>query len=193
MKLMNTSDIKNGLIIGGLIVIAALSRLIDHPMNFTPIGAIILFGAAVIPNKILKFTFPFSVILFSDFLIEIISGFGFHSGTLIVYFGYAVIFLLGYFYLKNFSLFKIVIASLLGSSLFFLLTNFSFFYPSALVSNPALGIYSRDLSGILTSYSAGVPFFKNMLVGDLIFNGLLFGAFYLFKAIKVLKITNTNY
>ncbi len=193
MKLMNTSDIKNGLIIGGLIVIAALSRLIDHPMNFTPIGAIILFGAAVIPNKILKFTFPFSVILFSDFLIEIISGFGFHSGTLIVYFGYAVIFLLGYFYLKNFSPFKIVIASLLGSSLFFLLTNFSFFYPSALVSNPALGIYSRDLSGILTSYSAGVPFFKNMLVGDLIFNGLLFGAFYLFKAIKVLKITNTNY
>ncbi len=193
MKLMNTSDIKNGLIIGGLIVIAALSRLIDHPMNFTPIASIILFGAAVIPNKILKFTFPFSVILFSDFLIEIISGFGFHSGTLIVYFGYAVIFLLGYFYLKNFSPFKIVIASLLGSSLFFLLTNFSFFYPSALVSNPALGIYSRDLSGILTSYSAGVPFFKNMLVGDLIFNGLLFGAFYLFKAIKVLKITNTNY
>lgn len=190
---MNTSDIKNGLIIGGLIALASLSRLIDHPMNFTPITAIILFGAAVIPNKILKFSFPLTIILFSDFLIEIISGSGFHTGTSIVYLSYSFIFLLGYFYLKNLSTYKILIASLSGSFLFFLVTNFSFFYPAAAISNPSLGHYSRDLSGIIASYSAGIPFFKNMLIGDLLFNGLLFGAFYLLKFTKVLKITNTNF
>jgi hypothetical protein len=69
--------------------------------------------------------------------------------------------------------------SVMGSLLFFLITNFAFLYPVAAVSNPMLGVYSHDLNGVLASYQAAIPFFKNTLLGDLFYNIMLFGSYYL--------------
>ena len=39
--------------------------------------------------------------------------------------------------------------------------------------------YPTSLSGLLQSYYAGLPFFKNALQGDLLFTAVLFGSYYL--------------
>jgi hypothetical protein len=40
-------------------------------------------------------------------------------------------------------------------------------------------MYPHNVSGILTSYAAGLPFFRNMLIGNMVFSSVLFGSFYL--------------
>jgi hypothetical protein len=40
-------------------------------------------------------------------------------------------------------------------------------------------IYTHDLTGMLSSYVAGWPFFQNTFASDLVYNTLLFGSFYL--------------
>ncbi|MDT4850794.1 hypothetical protein FQZ97_849540 [compost metagenome] len=96
-----------------------------------------------------------------------------------VYATFALIFIAGYFLLKKISILRVVMASLSASILFYLITNFAFFYPEAPIADGALGHYPHNLVGIIASYQAGLPFFKNMLMGDLLFSGILFRAYFL--------------
>ena len=176
---MSKSEIKLGVVLGVLIVLAAMSRLVEHPWNFTPMTAILLISAAYIPNKWMKIAVPFAIILFSDIVLEMTTGWGFHDGTAAVYFGYFIISNFGFFLLKKVSILKIAGASILGSLTFFLITNFPFLYTPSIVPNPLLGTYPHNMTGILASYEAGLPFFKNMILGDLTFSSILFAAYYL--------------
>lgn len=187
---MSKSEIKTGLIIGSLIVLAALSRLVDHPMNFTPMTAILLFSSAYITNKWLKLIFPFATILFTDMVLESVTGFGFHSGSSLVYLGYALIFAIGYLLLQKVNIGRTIVAVVLSSTIFFLLTNFAFFYPESVVPNPAIGAYPHNFSGVVASYQAGMPFFRNMLSGDMIFTSIIFGSYYLIRNFGLKTINN---
>jgi hypothetical protein len=93
---MKKQDILKGILIATLIVVAALTRMVDHPMNFAPMAAIILFSVSVIPNNFLKFVFPAVVIIFSDVLLQITTGFGFHSGTPHVYASFVLVGLIAF-------------------------------------------------------------------------------------------------
>lgn len=172
---MEKSELKTGLLISGIILFASLTRLIDHPMNFTSVTAIALFGAAYFQNKWVKFILPLSILVFSDFLLELKTGWGFHSGTPVVYITFALIVLMGSYLLRKPSVLNIGISVFAGSVLFFLITNFAFFYPEAAVPNPLLGQYPHNFTGIIASYKAGLPFFRNMLIGDVIYTTLFFG------------------
>jgi hypothetical protein len=66
---------------------------------------------------------------------------------------------------------NVILASFISASVFYLITNFAFFYPATL--------YPHNISGILTSYAAGLPFFRNMLIGNMVFSAVLFSSFYL--------------
>jgi hypothetical protein len=175
---MSKSEIKTGLLVGTLIILAAVSRLVDHPMNFTPMTAILLFSTAYISNKWLKLIFPFATILFTDIVLESVTGYGFHSGSAVVYLGYALIFAVGYLLLDKVNVGRTLVATVLSSTVFFLLTNFAFFYTESVTPNPAVGSYPHNMIGILASYQAGLPFFKNMLVGDLVFTSTIFAVYY---------------
>jgi hypothetical protein len=84
---------------------------------------------------------------------------------------------------------RVVLASVASSLIFFLITNFAFLYPEAAIADPNLGNYPHNFSGIFASYTAGIPFLKNQILGDLFFSGVLFGGFALLqKRFKVLKM-----
>lgn len=176
---MSKSEIKLGVVLAVLIILTAVSRTVEHPWNFTPMTAILLISAAYISNKWMKIAVPFAFILSSDIVLESTTGLGFHDGTASVYFGYFVIFIIGIFLLQKVSLLRIVSASILGSIIFFLITNFAFLYKPSVVPNPLLGTYPHNITGILASYEAGLPFFKNMILGDLTFSCILFAAYFL--------------
>jgi hypothetical protein len=187
---MNKVDIYKGLGIGLAIIAAAYTRVIPHPWNFTPMVAIFLFSAAYIQKPLLKVAFPFLVIVLSDVLIEIKNGYGFHSGTAVVYTSYLIMAVISYFGLKKLSAINVIKNSLLASCVFFLITNFAFLYPEAKEVNLALGHYPHNLEGIKASYIAALPFFRNGIFGDLMFSGILFGSYELYKIFvsKVLKL-----
>lgn len=66
-----------------------------------------------------------------------------------------------------------VLAAVAGSLVFFLLTNFGSF-----LTDP---MYPKTAAGLMSAYAMGLPFLGNTIAGDLVFSGVLFGAFYFLK------------
>lgn len=175
-----------------LVIIGTLSRIVPHSMNFTPIIGITLFSVYYFKSY-WKFLVPFLAILGSDLILEISrgAGQGFHSGTPIVYFSYLIIAIIAFFLLKKLNFGNLLITTLSASLSFFLITNFAFFYPSPDAPVNGFSGYTHDWAGILASYTAGIPFFRSALIGDLLFTGVLFGIYALaHKAIGFKSETN---
>ncbi len=148
-----------------LTVAAAVSRLIPHSPNFTPIGAMALFGGAHFHNKRAAFAVPLLAMLVSDFAM----GDGIHPLTLFVYVSFALIVGLGLLIRRRMSALRIGGATLAGSVLFFAITNFGVWLQ--------VGLYPRTLDGLAACYVAAIPFFRNTLAGDATYAVLLFGGF----------------
>lgn len=155
-----------------LILLATIARLMPHAWNFTPLTAILLFSAYAFKGA-WKLIIPFSAIIVSDFVLEIQTGYGFHSGSWVIYLSYALILLIGHLNLSKISFGRVISSSLLASILFYLITNFAFFYPEVTEAGQMQG-YTHNWAGIIGSYTAGIPFFRNMLLGDLLFTGAIF-------------------
>ncbi|HRA74255.1 MAG TPA: hypothetical protein PLB11_15700, partial [Flavobacterium sp.] len=68
------------------ILVVAISRLLPHPYNFTPIGAIALFGGTFLKDKKMAFGLPLAALLVSDLLLQLIKpGSAFYEGWFWVY------------------------------------------------------------------------------------------------------------
>jgi hypothetical protein len=147
----------------GLILVAAFSRLIPHPWNFTAIGAIALFGGSFVPSKKLSLVLPWAALILSDLVL------GFHSTMVFVYAAFTLNVLIGWGLRDNQTPVKVTSYALLSSSLFFLITNFGVWAMG--------GMYPMTTSGLVSSYVAAIPFFDNQIYGDLFFSGVLFGGY----------------
>jgi hypothetical protein len=194
-------------VIIGAILLAAVSRTIPHPWNFSPIAAMALFGAALLPSRKLALILPIMAMLFSDLCIEIQyrrgvwPNWGFYWGMWATYAAFFVVTLIGlglrslrrvpevaegsWVGLLLFAL-GVVAASLTASIVFFLLTNFYFWASGGLTL--AGTPYPRSLGGLLDCYLQALPFFRDTRSGDLIWCACLFGSFTLAEiCLPVLK------
>lgn len=161
--------------IAGIILAGALLRLVPHWPNFTPIAAMALIGGTYIKRKELAFALPFAAMLLSDTII------GWHSMMLPVYISFGLIVMLGFLLRKNTGILQIGSASIVSSILFFLITNFA-------VWQGGMMPYSKDISGLLESYTMGLPFLWNGVAGDLFYNALFFGAYYLIVKSQLVSV-----
>lgn len=169
------------------LIIVAFARLVDHPFNFTPLAAMALFGVYYMKNKWFAFLLPLLAIMFSDVLVNLFvqnehTGLWEYFLNPTAYVVYGSLMLVGSLGLlmKNTKATSIVGFSILGSLLFYLVTN-----TAAWITDFG-NLYSNDLSGLVQSLWAGIPFynneitgsfFLNQLAGDLFFNALLFGSY----------------
>jgi hypothetical protein len=149
-------------LLSGILLAAAL-RLVPHPPNFTPIGAMALFSGAYLGRRGLAFAAPLAAMLLSDLVL------GFYHGQATVYFSVAVIVVIGMAALQRVSMLRIGAAAVASSVSFFVITNFGMWLFS--------GIYPHTSSGLAACYVAAIPFFQNTLAGDLFYTALLFGGF----------------
>ncbi|MBW8048939.1 MAG: hypothetical protein FVQ77_01085 [Cytophagales bacterium] len=173
-------------VLAGIIVLAAISRLIPHPPNFTPIAAMALFGGAYFSKKSYAFIVPLIAMLISDMLImrfvyahiSTIPEYFISSATVSVYISFALIVLVGMMLRNNVRPLPIIGAALSSSVLFFLITNFAVWLGST--------YYPQNLPGLIACYGAAIPFYRgeifgsfffNTVMGDLFFVGVLFGSF----------------
>src|ERR1035437_2927097 len=164
------------------IVIAAISRVLPPPPNFTPIGAIALFGGACFANKKFAFVIPILAMFVSDSILELVSGIGFHNTMIYVYASFVLITLIGIYIRNNAKAGTIILASLISSVLFFVITNFGFWAATG---------YAMGMKGLLSAYLVAIPFYSNSvfgsffaytLIGDFFYCGILFGSLYLAKS-----------
>lgn len=155
------------LVIIGIILFAAVMRLVPHYPNFTPIAAIALFGGAHLGRKWLAFFVPLFALFISDMII------GFHGFMIPVYISFALVVLLGSLVGKNIKAGSVLGGSLGASVLFFLITNFAVWAGSP--------YYAQTFAGLMQSYTMAIPFFHTTLLGDLFYNAVFFGSFYLIQ------------
>ena len=179
------------LIIISFIILASLSRFIPHIQNFSPIGAISLFGAAFFKSKWKAFLIPISATWISDLFLnniiysEYYSGFTwFYEGSHWQFFSYALIILLGLsLYKNNINLTKLGLGAFGSTLIFFLVSNFGVWFSGV--------IYTKNFAGLVSCYVAGIPFLKGTVLGNLFYVPILFGSYYLME-IRFPSLRKTN-
>lgn len=147
-----------------LITLGIAARFLPHPANFAPIGAIAIFSGLYLPKK-WALALPLAAMFFSDLFI------GFYAWPVMVsvYAGFIAIGLIGLAVRQNKKLSTVLGGTILGSVIFYLLTNGAVW---------AFGsLYPPTLSGLMQSYTMAIPFFRNSLLGDLFYTGALVGAY----------------
>ncbi len=150
-------------LIAGIVIAAAALRIVPHPLNFAPIGAIALFSGAQFSSKRAAVVVPLLSLLAGDFFT------GFHSLMVYVYASFLVSVVLGFWLRRKKSVSRVGAATLAGAIQFFLVTNFAVWVES-------IGNYPKNVSGLAECYLAGAPSFWNTLAGDAFYVSLLFGA-----------------
>lgn len=166
------------LVLLALIVVAALTRVLPHPPNFSPVAALALFGGAYFLNRRWAVFVPLLALAISDLALARMHG-GLYgtwfsgSGIWLVYGATAMIAMMG-FGLRG----RVGGASVLGYSLgasvfFFLVTN-----AGAWLTDP---MYPKTLAGLGAAYTAGIPFFQWTVLGTLAYAAALFGGFALLR------------
>ena len=150
------SDYKKQIFPVGLILILALSRLIPHPWNFTPVIAVAIMSGYFFRN----INFSYAIMLFSMLLADFFIGF--YSHMLFVYSSLFLIVLIFFKISKKINYKNLFIFSFFGSVIFFLISNFGVW----LVGN----LYERNINGLIECYFMAIPFFKNTIISTLIFS-----------------------
>lgn len=153
-----------------IIIFAVLLRLLPHPANVAPIAAMALFGGAYLDKKY-AILFPLLALFISDLFL------GFHASMPMVYASFVITGLIGLWLKKHKTAPFVLSASIASSVIFFLLTNFNYWY--------ATSLYPKTFEGVIQSYLMALPFFRNTLFGDLLYTGLFFGGYAI--ALRVLN------
>lgn len=173
-----------------LILLVASTRLMTFLPNFSPLTAICLFGAAYFAKKWQMIIIPLLCVWISDVLVNnFIYGEYFNSFTLFYkgfywqYIAYIIIALLGSIGLKRVTPLRVLGMGLGSTIFFFLFSNFGVWATS--------GMYSKTFDGLMQCYTAGIPFIKGALLGDLGFSALIFGTFALAEQrISAIRLNN---
>ena len=155
---MKTETKQNGLA-SALLLLSLLGRLLPHPANVTPVGAVSLVGGAKL-QQFWRWVVPFFAVALSDYFL------GWSFASLFVYASFAVNILLGSRIGTSNRYLKLGALSLVGSLQFFLLTNFGVWMEGVL--------YAKTFGGLVQCYTMALPFLSNTLLGDLCWSFGLF-------------------
>src|ERR1700737_2036270 len=147
-----------------LVVVGVVLRVMPHPWNFAPIGAIALFGGARFDRRYFAIGIPLLTMFIGDALI------GFHSLMPVIYATYALIAIIGMLLRDRQPTIPAVGGCvLLSSTIFYLTTNFAMW---------SMGTtYAKTAAGLAACYIAAIPFFGNTLASDALYSAIFFGIF----------------
>lgn len=157
------------LALAAMILLAALSRLLPHPPNFTPVESMALFAGALFIDRRLALLVPLVAMAVSDVGLELLMGrgYGFHGLLPLVYACIAATVLLGFALRGRLGVASIAAASVFAALAFFAVTNFAVWWGSSM--------YPHTWEGLVACYVAALPFLGNGIAGTLFYSALLFG------------------
>ncbi|MFH1308394.1 MAG: DUF6580 family putative transport protein [Patescibacteria group bacterium] len=152
------------------VIFVMIARLIPHLPNFAPITALALM-AGVYFGKKWAIILPLAGLLISDFFV----GFYGLPLMLMVYGSFAAIGISSWWLRKNKTAVNVFVVTMLASVFFFLTTNLAVWAFSPW--------YSKNPAGLLYCFELAIPFFRNALMGNLAYVGVMFGCMELTSAL----------
>ena len=155
------------LTISAIIFVLAIFRLLPHLPNVSPVAAMALFGGAYFADKRMAFIVPFVALFLTDLVL------GLHNSMVFVYAGFALTVVIGFLLKNRVSITNTAFSMVASSVMFFLLTNFGAWMTS--------GLYAKTAGGLMQAYAAGIPFFQNSLLGNLVYAAVIFGGYRLLQ------------
>ena len=160
------------------IAVIFFGRVLPHPYNFTPLIAVTLLSSFAISNRMLALVVPLMGFWLSDLFMNNVVYAGyysnftiFNSGMIWTYGAILLVGLMGSSFINKISSGKVVLASLSGSTIFYIISNFGVWALSPM--------YAKSFAGLIQCYSLALPFYGSSLIGDLLYCSLLFGAYQL--------------
>jgi len=169
-------------ILAVLIALGVAGRLLPHPPNFTPMAAIALFAGFIFIKRYMAVVAVISTMLLCDYFAFgslSVSWFGSKS-MFVVYLALLFPIVFKNFLQKKLGVLRIFGAALASSSVFFLATNFAVWAFSPM--------YEKTFEGLVLCYTMAIPFFQNTVAGDLIWSGVIFGAYLVLRNYSNLQI-----
>ncbi len=171
---------KRALLLGGLIVLAALVRLLPHMQNLAPVTALAVFAAIRYRSLWPALVVPLLAYLLGDLLIELQYRTGnnlqpgIHKGMWVTYVILALAALMSRLVHGTRSPLTIGAVTLSSACMYFLMSNFAVWAGGRL--------YPLTAQGLASCYVAAIPFFRNSLLGDIGYGGALFAIWALAEA-----------
>ncbi len=158
-----------------MIVAAAAFRLVSYKYpyvlsNFTPVGAIALFGGAYFTDKWKAYLVPLVALFLSDVALNYLYSSKWvlwDTGSFWVYLSFAVIVLVGSL-IRKANVLNVFLASIVAVAIHWLITDLPWVNGN---------LYPHTFAGYMQSLAAAIPFERNMLLGDVVFCAILFGGF----------------
>lgn len=152
-----------------IIALAIAARFIPGAANFSPVYAGLLFGGVYLKKRD-SIWFPILLLAGSDLLVNsLLYQTSFQPEQILNWVGFAAIVMVGWWLQNRVSVRNVLVASIAGPSVFFLISNFAVWISA--------GMYPPTLGGLGACYTAGIPFYGNSLISGVLFSGILFGAY----------------
>ena len=153
-----------------------------------------VFGGVTYLSRRAALLVPLAALLLSDLVREVLYRYGLtetwglYRGMWVVYSTTALVALIGRMARGTRSPVRMAAVTLSGSCLFFVATNFAVWAESA--------FYPHTFDGLVTCYTAAIPFFRNALMGDFTYATVLFGSWALaelrFPALRPVPVAATS-
>ncbi|HEU4470208.1 MAG TPA: DUF6580 family putative transport protein [Flavisolibacter sp.] len=160
--------------IGAVRVIFNFSHDISPLANFSPLGAMALFGGSYFNRGWKAFGFPLLTLFVSDFILQqtVFRAYGdgfLYEGWYWVYGAFALMTLAGRLMLRRPTVSSFLAATLVTVLIHWIVTDLSVWIGSSR--------FSQDLAGFLHCLTEAIPYELRFLTGTLIYGSILFGAF----------------
>ena len=148
------------------VIFAVLMRFMPHPWGFTPVAAALLYFGARGSRR--QLWVPFALLAASDVILtKFVHSYVFSWDHFVTWAWYAAILFLGSQLRENTGWLRVAGAALASSVSFFVVSNFAVWASGSM--------YPKTVSGLMTCYAAGLPFFRRTLAGDMLFTAVMFG------------------
>lgn len=146
--------------------------------NFSPIGAMALFGGAYFSKNWKLVAFPLLTLFISDIAINLFVHHGkygvMYSGWYWIYLIFILIGCLGKLLIKKVSFTNILFAGVTASLTHWLVADFLVWIGGG-TDLRTMQPLSRDWAGLIQCYAQGFPFMKNFMAGTLLYSAMMFG------------------
>lgn len=179
IRILSMSKNYTILVACALVVFGVVMRVLPHAPNMTPVTAIVFIGSLYIGRRWV-FILPCIILLLSDMMM------GMYDWRIMlsVYGSFVLIGCVGWISRKYSSLPTRGLFLASSSLLFFFITNSAVWWISPW--------YEKTITGLLYSYELGLPFLRNMFLGDVVYVGILvcvFEVVYLVRKVKSYPIS----
>jgi hypothetical protein len=186
---MKTKINPRPIVLAAVILAAGMYRLfmasgtLSSLANFTPLGAMALFGGCYYNDKWKAYFVPLLTLWMTDILLNRYVFFHawvfFYDGFFWVCASFALMVLIGS-YIKRVSVTNVIIAAVAGALTHWLVSDFGVWLGGGTDITTGLP-YTRDLQGFWKCLYLALPFMRNFLIGNLMFGAVLFGCFELMQ------------